>query len=452
MLKARGDWMPLGGGDEQKPASEGSVEAWGRSPDNPVGGWYGLKNGLRGRFGVYLPPLLEALGLAELTHDARNRCGPSEPRRRVAVPAALARSGRSRHHGFMAGSLRPHRPVARLVAALALAVASFASSASIAPGPVDALSTWSGGISLYRDGVFTTQKTWLWCTAADVQIARNIVRRQADHSRSSQARYFDWMRARNRYDLPLSAGVDPQGWTAGMRHFVDDRYRLVASRSFDGALKLAVKRMRLTNLPVALAVSHGNHGWLLTGFTATADPARTDRFSVTSVRVVGPLYGLQSRNGYDMKPNTKLTVRQLRTYFTPWHYDPKPMVWDGTYVSIQPVPRAGAAAKPAATPAPKPKATPAATPVPTPAPTLIPTPLADREVAMAVPPEAFVAAPSRGAATTPKPAPAQDTSQPTAAHDADPAGSIVLALASVVALAASILVVGYVRTRPPPRR
>ena len=72
MLVAAGDWVPLGGADEQKPAPEGSVEAWGRSPDNPVGGWYGLKKGLRGRFGVYLPPLLEELGLAELEHNARN--------------------------------------------------------------------------------------------------------------------------------------------------------------------------------------------------------------------------------------------------------------------------------------------------------------------------------------------------------------------------------------------
>src|ERR1700722_3969253 len=72
MLKEHGDWLPLGGADEQKPAADGTVEAWGRSPDNPVGGWYGLKKGLRGRFGVYLPPLLEALGLAEVTHDAKN--------------------------------------------------------------------------------------------------------------------------------------------------------------------------------------------------------------------------------------------------------------------------------------------------------------------------------------------------------------------------------------------
>ena len=72
MLKASGDWMPLGGADEQKPASEGTVEAWGRAATNPVGGWYGLKKGLRGRFGVYLPPLLEVLGLVELEHGAKN--------------------------------------------------------------------------------------------------------------------------------------------------------------------------------------------------------------------------------------------------------------------------------------------------------------------------------------------------------------------------------------------
>ena len=72
MLTAHGDWMPLGSADEQKPAAEGTVEAWGRSADNPVGGWYGLKKGLRGRFGMYVPPLLEALGLAELEHNPRN--------------------------------------------------------------------------------------------------------------------------------------------------------------------------------------------------------------------------------------------------------------------------------------------------------------------------------------------------------------------------------------------
>jgi len=72
MLKERGDWVPLGNADEQKPAQDGTVEAWGRSPGNPVGGWYGMKKGLRGRFGNYVPPVLEALGLAEVEHNARN--------------------------------------------------------------------------------------------------------------------------------------------------------------------------------------------------------------------------------------------------------------------------------------------------------------------------------------------------------------------------------------------
>lgn len=72
MLKTRGDWVLLGSADEQKPAAEGTVEAWGRSAKNPVKGWYGLKKGLRGRFGMYVPPVLEVLGKAEVEHEPRN--------------------------------------------------------------------------------------------------------------------------------------------------------------------------------------------------------------------------------------------------------------------------------------------------------------------------------------------------------------------------------------------
>jgi hypothetical protein len=72
MLTKKGDWVLLGSADEQKPAAEGTVEAWGRSSGNPVKGWYGLKKGLRGRFGMYVPPVLEALGLAEVEHNPKN--------------------------------------------------------------------------------------------------------------------------------------------------------------------------------------------------------------------------------------------------------------------------------------------------------------------------------------------------------------------------------------------
>jgi len=72
LLVTHGDWIELGSADEQKPARDGTVEAWGRSPDNPIGGWYGLKKGFRGRFGMYVPPLMEELGLAEVEHQPRN--------------------------------------------------------------------------------------------------------------------------------------------------------------------------------------------------------------------------------------------------------------------------------------------------------------------------------------------------------------------------------------------
>ncbi len=72
MLRAHGDWIALGGADEQRPAKQDTVEAWARSQSNPIGGWYGLKKGFRGRFGVYVPPLMETLGLAEVEHNARN--------------------------------------------------------------------------------------------------------------------------------------------------------------------------------------------------------------------------------------------------------------------------------------------------------------------------------------------------------------------------------------------
>ncbi len=72
MLKAHGDWMLLGSADEQKPAAEGTVEAWARAPENPVGGWYGLKKGLRGRFGMYVPPVMKWLKLAEVEENPKN--------------------------------------------------------------------------------------------------------------------------------------------------------------------------------------------------------------------------------------------------------------------------------------------------------------------------------------------------------------------------------------------
>lgn len=344
------------------------------------------------------------------------------------------------------------RSVVGLVAILVLVLAGVgATGARPTTATEAALPAWTGGVNLYRTGVFTTQKSWLWCTAAGVQIIRNIVDQKGDHTASGQRRYFSWMRDRNHYDLPLSAGVDPAGWAAGLRHFVDARYRLVSSRTFDGALRSAVTRLRLTGLPVALTVSHGNHGWILTGFRATADPATTSTFTVTSVRVTGPLYGLQSKNGYDMAPNTKLTTDEFKRFFTPWKYKPMPMIWDGRYVSIQPVPTAGAADS--AGPAPRATASPSHAPNPSlersAGPSLSPGPASTATLEPA--PETG-STPAAVAIIEPDSADQDPTA--TSAHlDGGPAGPITAVLLAIAAFATAVIVANRLRRRgkPTPR-
>ena len=330
------------------------------------------------------------------------------------------------------------RSIARLGLAGLLAAVFVGGLATSPDATASAASRWTGGVDLYRSGVFTTQKTWLWCTAADVQIIRNIVYHATDHSRSNQQRYFDYMRAHNRYRIPVSDGVDPAGWAAGLRHFVDARYRLVVNGSFDSALRSAVTNLRKTNLPVAITVEHGNHAWILTGFTATADPATTTHFTVTSVRVVGPLWGLQSRSyGYDMAPDRKLTPSQLKGFFTPWHYARVKMAWEGKWVSVQPVGAATSPPRPAkamATPRPKPvakavataKPTPKPTPTPSPAPTATPAPSPGPSLT----PMPKIAAVAELAAPIASAAPSPQVSDSSVV--AGPAGLIVLVAAAVL--------------------
>jgi hypothetical protein len=341
----------------------------------------------------------------------------------------------------------PAQRIARLLAAITLGAGLLALPAS-APLPLGApaveaasLPRWTGSVDVYRSGTFSTQKTYLWCTAADVQIARNIVRSQIDHSRSSQSYYFSWMRARNRYNIPVSDGVDPQGWAAGMRNFVDSRYRLATFRTYTAALRSAATSLRLTNRPVGVLVARGGHAWLLTGFSATADPAATRNFTVTSVRVVGPLYGLQSRNGYDMPPDTRLSATAFKRFFTPWHYAGIRMVWEGLYGTVQATP-----ANAAPTPAPAPQAAIALHP-PIPAPARpMPPPQPPSSAAPAPAGPAEPAAPTTSQATT-EAAPA-GPSTPPPANGAS--ASILSALAGliVVVLLAAGAILGANRARP----
>jgi len=237
-----------------------------------------------------------------------------------------------------------------LAAPFATVSAAPAASAPAAPAAVtSALSQWTGGIDLYRSGAFVVQGTWYWCTAANAQIMRNMKYGVANHSQATQGAYFAYMRAHDRYSFPITDGTDPQGWALGIAHYVDARYRLLTYTTFDAALRDAVTRMRLSGLPVSIAVMHGAHAWVLNGFTATADPAVTRSFTVTSVRVTGPPYG-KSGNTYDLPPDTRLTTAAFRSYFTPFHYGRVHMVWEGRYVTIQAIPRVAAVEAPAANP------------------------------------------------------------------------------------------------------
>ena len=242
--------------------------------------------------------------------------------------------------------------LAAIVVALAVG-AGLPAPVNAETAPLASIPAWDGGVNLYRNGAFATQGTWQWCTAAGVQIVRNIVHGESDQARARQDRYYRYMRAHNRYPIPRVDGVDPGGWEAGLRRYVNDGYRLVASDSFAAALRSAVRSLRETNLPVGITVAHGTHAWILTGFTATADPLIADDFRVTTVRVTGPLWGLQNRaRGYDMRPNTKLTTAQLAGYFTPWHYPGIRMAWEGQWVTIQPVAVESATPVPPAPPRP----------------------------------------------------------------------------------------------------
>jgi len=69
--------MPTRGYGTLQPATDGDQHAGSEQRQHQgdrrlLAGWYGMKKGLRGRFGMYMPPLLEALGLAEVEHNAKN--------------------------------------------------------------------------------------------------------------------------------------------------------------------------------------------------------------------------------------------------------------------------------------------------------------------------------------------------------------------------------------------
>jgi hypothetical protein len=204
-------------------------------------------------------------------------------------------------------------------------------------GPLRTLTAWTSTYNVYRSTAFVTQKTFSWCVAASIQMTLNIAKGTSDRTYATQEKYFRYAQAHDRYAPGVAKGTDPQGWVASLNYYGGTRgYKAVESSSYGSAVRAAVKRLRLTGKPVGVVVGSGSHAWTLHGFVASADPAFSTTFTVSSVYVSGPLYPIQQRNGYDMPPNTRLSYTYFARFFNR-HYDRLgPSPWDGSWVTIQP--------------------------------------------------------------------------------------------------------------------
>ncbi len=196
------------------------------------------------------------------------------------------------------------------------------------------LPEWTGSLDLYRPEAFASQATKTWCVAASSQMMLNIVLSEDDISSNSQSLYIKYAQANDAGNY--SAGSDPAGWAATLNRYGGGGYTVTRFSSSTTALKQAALRMRLTNKPVGMLVWSGRHAWVMNGFTATADPATTSDFTVTSIFVSGPLYPrAPNPSGYDLPPDTELTPGGLAHYFTKYT-DSVVKSWNGYYLLILP--------------------------------------------------------------------------------------------------------------------
>lgn len=177
--------------------------------------------------------------------------------------------------------------------------------------------SWEGRFNLFRERAFVTQKTFRWCVAASVQMMVNLVRHRTDRSRATQARMIAYAQRWDDGPYGEEGGTDVTGWIAALRHYGAGRYRAVGSTTVAGALRVAATAMRQTGRPAGILVMEGRHAWVLHGFESRTDPKKDRRATITAVRISGPLYPVQQANGYDPRPNTRLSLAKLERFFQP---------------------------------------------------------------------------------------------------------------------------------------
>jgi PKD repeat protein len=212
--------------------------------------------------------------------------------------------------------------------------AANAHGSSVATRTVFVIPAWTGKLNLYRSGVFSTQATYTWCVPTSSQIMVNIIKRRSVHSSTEQGSWYRLGRRLNRYAYSYP-GVDPQGFAGILNTVGVGPYRVYSGSGYQTTLRYAAKRMRLTGKPVGLFVAGGEHAWVLNGFKASADPALTNDYTVSSVYVMGPLWPKQARGYYDMSPNTRLSNATFARILTRYH-DKVRTIWDSRYVIVVP--------------------------------------------------------------------------------------------------------------------
>ena len=222
------------------------------------------------------------------------------------------------------------RVAARLVALMTALVLVF----SVA-GAAQAGSGWSGRYNLYREDVFVTQYTWTWCVGASAQAMLNIINGASNDTYRRQQRLVQYAMNHDEHLNSNSGGSDAVGFANTLNAHGGGGYAVATSDSFRAAVRKAVKRMRLTGKPVGLLVMGGRHAWVLNGFEATADPAKTNDFRITHFYVMGPFFPKQRQGWFDKPPNTRISWSDLRSPFRRFD-DPDSPRFVGLWVSVNP--------------------------------------------------------------------------------------------------------------------
>lgn len=202
-------------------------------------------------------------------------------------------------------------------------------------GAAQAQTGWSGRYNLYREGVFVTQYTWTWCVGASAQAMLNIINGTSNDSYRRQKRLVQYAMNNDQHFNSNTGGSDAVGFARTLTRHGGGDYRVATSTNYRAAVRKAVTRMRLTGKPVGLLVMGGRHAWVLNGFEATRDPARTDNFEVTAVYVMGSLYPKQRKGWFDKPPNTRISFDNFRTPFRKFDDRDSPQ-FVGYWVTVNP--------------------------------------------------------------------------------------------------------------------